>query len=79
MGRPQSADNKFVRARGPQIGTQKCSTKRGLREPLNVEIPLNDRELVKTEVFEKINSVHTRCIAKASGFTRGVCKKKQGF
>ena len=30
MGRPKSADKKFVRARGPKSGTQKCSTKRGV-------------------------------------------------
>ena len=28
--------------------------------------------------FRKINSVHTRCIVKTGGFTRGVCKN-QGF
>ena len=32
---------------------RKRSTKRGVREPLDVEIALNDRELAKTEVFEK--------------------------
>ena len=37
----------------PQVGTQKCSTKRGLREPLHVEFALNNREVVKAEVFEK--------------------------
>ena len=26
----------------------------------------------------RVNSVHTRCIVKTSGFTRGVCKNK-GF
>ena len=36
-----------------KVGTQTCSTKRGVREPWNVEFSLNDRELVKTEVFEK--------------------------
>ena len=36
-----------------KIGTQKCSTKGGVREPLNSEPALNDRELVKTEVFKK--------------------------
>ena len=53
LGRPQSADKKFVRARGPQIGTQKCSTKRGLRKPLHVEFALYNRESVKAEAFEK--------------------------
>ena len=33
-------------------GTQKCSTKRGVREPLRLEVALNNRELVKAEVFE---------------------------
>ena len=28
--------------------------------------------------FGKINSVHTRCIVKTGGFTRGVCKNR-GF
>ena len=37
----------------PKIGTQKCSTRRGVREPLHVEFALNNRELVKAEVFEK--------------------------
>ena len=37
----------------PKTGTQKCSTKRGVREPLHVEFALNNREFVKAEVFEK--------------------------
>ena len=37
----------------PKIGTQNCSTKRGVREPVHVEFALNNRELVKAEVFEK--------------------------
>ena len=37
----------------PAVGTQKCSTKRGVREPLQVEFALNDRKFVKAEVFEK--------------------------
>ena len=37
----------------PKIGTQKCSTKRGVRESLHLEFALNDGELVKAEVFEK--------------------------
>ena len=37
----------------PTIGTQKCSTKRGVPEPLHVEFALNKKELVKAEVFEK--------------------------
>ena len=32
----------------PKIGARKCSSKRGVWEPLNLEIALNDRELVKT-------------------------------
>ena len=37
----------------PNIVTQKCSTKCGVREPLHVEFALKNRELVKAEVFEK--------------------------
>ena len=37
----------------PKIGTQKCSTKRGVREPWHVEFALNNRELVKAEVSGK--------------------------
>ena len=37
----------------PKIGTQKCSTKRGVQEPLHVEFALRYRELVKADVFEK--------------------------
>ena len=37
----------------PIIGTQKCSGKRGVRERLKVEFAMNDKELVKTKVFEK--------------------------
>ena len=37
----------------PNIGTQKCSSKRGVREPLHLEFALNNRELVKAEGFEK--------------------------
>ena len=37
----------------PKIGTHKCSTKRGVREPFHVEFVLNDRQRVTTEVFGK--------------------------
>ena len=38
----------------PKIGTQECSTKRGVREqPVHVEFALNVRELLKAEVFEE--------------------------
>ena len=37
----------------PKIGTQECSTKGGVREPLHAEFALNNRELAKAEVFEK--------------------------
>ena len=37
----------------PKIGTHKCSTKRGVREHLNAELALNDRDLVTTKEFEK--------------------------
>ena len=42
----------------PKIGTQKCSTKRGVRESLHGEFAMNNREMVKAEVFEK-KSVQT--------------------
>ena len=35
------------------MGTQKSSTKRGVREPLHVEFALNNRELVEAEVLEE--------------------------
>ena len=37
----------------PKIGTQKSSTKRGVRESCIVEFAMNNREVVKAEVFEK--------------------------
>ena len=37
----------------PKTGIQKCSTKRGVREPLPVEFAVKNREFVKAEVFEK--------------------------
>ena len=54
LGRPQS-DTKFslFEQEAPKIGTQKCSTKQGVREPLRVEFALNNTELVKPEEFEK--------------------------
>ena len=39
-GGPQSADRKLFEQEAPKIGTQKCSTKRGAREPLHVEFAL---------------------------------------
>ena len=53
MGRPQSPTKSLFEQEAPKIGAQKCSTKRGVREPLHVEFALNNRELVKAEVFEK--------------------------
>ena len=56
LGRPQSADKKFFfEQEAPKLEprTQKCSTKRGVQEPLHVEFALNNRELVKAEAFEK--------------------------
>ena len=53
MGRPRSADKMFFKQEAPKIETQKCSTKRGVREPLHVEFALNNRELVKAEAFDK--------------------------
>ena len=41
MGRPQSADNKSLFEQETlKIGTQKCSTKRGVREPEPKIIPV---------------------------------------
>ena len=37
----------------PKIGTQKCSSKRGVSRILHVEFPQNNRELVKAEVSRK--------------------------
>ena len=37
----------------PRQVLRKCSTKRGVREPLHVEFALKNRESAKTEVFEK--------------------------
>ena len=45
LGRLQSADQKCFRARGPKTETQKCSTKRGVREPLKVEFALKNRRI----------------------------------
>ena len=53
MGRPQSADKSLFEQEAPEIGTQKRSTKRGVREPLRVEFALNNGELVKAEVFRE--------------------------
>ena len=53
VGRPQSAKQKLVRARGPQnrnpelFNQTSCS-----RTSECIEFALNDRELVKTEEFE---------------------------
>ena len=37
----------------PKIGTQKCSTKRGVREAMHVQFALNNREMFNATVFEK--------------------------
>ena len=47
----------------PKIGTQKCSTKCGVRGPLHAEFALNNRELVNAEEFEK------ECSSKRPHFT----------
>ena len=36
-----------------------------------LEVPV-----MKISVSAPVNSVHTRCIVKTSGFTRGVCKNQ---
>ena len=55
LGRPQSADKKFVRASGPPKSERRSvrPNERGVREPLHVEFALNNRELVKAGVFEE--------------------------
>ena len=53
LGRPQSADKKFVRARGPQNWNPEVFEQTRCSRILHVEFPQNNRELVKAEVFEK--------------------------
>ena len=56
MGRPQIPKvptKSLFEQETPKIGTQKCSTKRGVREPLHVELALNNTELLEAEVFVK--------------------------
>ena len=54
VGRPPSAEKKFVQARGPQdwnpevFDQTRCS-----RTSLHVEFDMNNREMVKAEVFEQ--------------------------
>ena len=53
MGRPHSADKKFVRARGPQKWNPEMFDQTRCSRILYVEFPLTNRELVKAKVFEK--------------------------
>ena len=53
MGRLQSAEKKFVRARGPQNWNPEVFDQTRCSRPLHVEFAPNNRELVKAEVFEK--------------------------
>ena len=53
MGRPQVPTKSLSEHEAPKIGTQKCSTQRGVREPLHADFALNNRAFVKAEVFEK--------------------------
>ena len=53
MGRPHTADKKFVRARGPQNWNSEVFNQTRCSRILHVEFPRNNRELVKAEVFEK--------------------------
>ena len=53
LGRPHSADKKFVRARGPQNWNPEVFDQTRCSRILHVEFPLNNRELVKAEVFDK--------------------------
>ena len=53
VGGPQSTDKKFVRARGPQNWNPEVFDQTLCSRNLRVEFALNNRELVKVEVFEK--------------------------
>ena len=53
LGRPYSADKKFVRARGPQNWNPEVFEQTRCSRILHVEFPQNNRELVKKRVFEK--------------------------
>ena len=53
VGRPQSADKMFVRARGPQNWNPEVFDQTRCSRTLQVELALNNRELVKAEVFDK--------------------------
>ena len=53
MGGPQSTDKKFVRARGPQNWNPEVFDQTMCSRILRIEFALNNREMVKAEVFEK--------------------------
>ena len=53
MGRPHSADKKFVRARGPRNWNPEVFDQTRCSRIWQVEFALKYRELVKAEVFEK--------------------------
>ena len=53
LGGPQSADKKFVRARGPKNWNSEVFDQTRCSRILHVEFALNNRELVKAEVFKK--------------------------
>ena len=53
LGRPHSADIKFVRAKGANNWNPEVFDQTRCSRILHVEFPLNNRELVKAEVFEK--------------------------
>ena len=53
VGGPQSADKKFVRARGPQHWNPEVFDQTRSSRILCVEFTLNSRELVQAEVFEQ--------------------------
>ena len=53
MGRPQSADKKFIRARGPRNWSPEVFDQTRSSRIWQVEFALKNRELVKEEVFEK--------------------------
>ena len=53
VGRPHSADKKFVRARGPQNWNPEVFEQTRCSRILHVEFPQKNRELLKAEVFEK--------------------------
>ena len=57
MGRPQSADKKFVRARGPQNWNPEVFNQTRRSRTLHVEFALNNREVFEKRVFEQTTPI----------------------